>query len=210
MFSYPYNRVFPMKKTILAIAIVTGFVNGFSLEMQKCIDDLRKLKPNLTSVEFKYFIKDVQKLTRNYSTGKCARFTTALLDNLHERNEKAFPQLNLRNGKIVKGRSGEQTYPLTTANNGIVYAKNYKNVFENNREFVKIGRKDVLSLPENTIIIAVYQPKQVRKPGHIEVLFKKGNRLLAASDKLGRPLFYHKNTYRQVDFYYPIREDGQI
>ena len=83
-------------------------------------------------------------------------------------------------------------------------------MFESKNDFVKIGKKQVLDLPENTIVIAVYQPKSSGKPGHIEVLFKKDKHLYAASDKLGTPLFYSKSTYRQVDFYYPIREDGQI
>ena len=199
-----------MKKTLLAAALVIGVANSFSVEAGKCILPQTVVKPNLTPVEFKTFMGDVGKLTRNYSSGLCAKFTTALLDNLHERNEKAFPQLDLREGKMVRGRQGRQTYPVTTSNNGILYAKNYKNVFESKHDFVKIGRKEVLNLPENTIVIAVYQPKHARKPGHIEVLFKKGKRLYAASDKLGTPLFYSKSTYRQVDFYYPIREDGQI
>jgi len=199
-----------MKKTLLAAALVIGVANSFSTEAGRCVLSQSVVKPNLTPAEFKTFMGDVSKLTRNYSSGLCAKFTTALLDNLHERNGKAFPQLDLREGRIVRGRKGRQTYPVTTSNNGILYAKNYKNVFESKHDFVKIGTKDVLSLPENTIVIAVYQPKHSRRPGHIEVLFKKNKRLYAASDKLGRPLFHHKNTYRQVDFYYPIREDGQI
>lgn len=195
-----------MKKTLLAAALVIGVANSFSTEAGRCILPQPVVKPNLTPAEFKTFMGDVGKLTRNYSSGLCAKFTTALLDNLHERNERAFPQLDLREGRIVRGREGRQTYPVTTSNNGILYAKNYKNVFESKHDFVKIGTKDVLSLPENTIVIAVYQPKQSSRPGHIEVLFKRGNRLLAASDKLDQPLFLHKNTYRQVDFYYPIRE----
>ena len=199
-----------MKKTLLAAALVIGVANSFSVEAGKCILLQTTLKPNLTPAEFKTFMGDVGKLTRNYSSGLCAKFTTALLDNLHERNEKAFPQLDLREGRLVRGREGRQTYPVTTSNNGILYAKNYKNVFENKNDFVKIGKKEVMDLPENTIVIAVYQPKSSGRPGHIEVLFKKGKHLYAASDKLGPPLFYSKSTYRQVDFYYPIREDGRI
>jgi len=199
-----------MKKTLLATALIMGTAIGFSESSFQKIKDLRKIKPNLTPTEFKTFMGDVQKLTRNYSSGLCAKFTTALLDNLHERNDRAFPQLDLREGRLVKGRNGRQTYPVTTSNNGILYAKNYKNLFESKHDFVKINRKDVMNLPENTIVIAVYQPKYNSRPGHMEVLFKKGKRLLAASDKLGAPLFLNKNTYRQVDFYYPVREDGQI
>jgi len=199
-----------MKKTLLAAALVLGVANSFSTEAGRCVLPQSIVKPNLTPAEFKTFMVDVSKLTRNYSSGLCAKFTTALLDNLHERNERAFPQLDLREGRLVQGRQGRQTYPVTTSNNGILYAKNYKNVFENKHDFVKIGRKEVMQLPENTIVIAVYQPKHSRKPGHIEVLFKKNKRLYAASDKFGSPLFFHKNTYRQVDFYYPIREDDQI
>lgn len=200
-----------MKKTLLATALILGTAMGFSETSYRQMQDLMRIRPNLTQTEFQTFMTDVSKLTRNYSSGLCAKFTTALLDNLHERNEKAFPQLDLREGKLVRGRSGRQTYPLTTSNNGIVYAKNYKNLFESKRDFVKIGRKEVMQLPENTIVIAVYQPKSKGRPGHIEVLFKRGKSLYAASDKLGKPLFFYKNTnYRQVDFYYPIREDGRI
>ena len=197
-----------MKKTLLATALIMGTVAGFSETSFQNMQNLRRLKPNLTPIEFKTFMSDVNKLTRKYSSGLCAKFTTALLDNLHERNGRAFPQLDLREGRIVQGRSGRQTYPLTTSNNGIVYAKNYKNLFESKHDFVKIAKKDVLDLPENTIVIAVYQPKMNRRPGHIEVLFKKGKHLYAASDKLGKPLFFYKKTpYRLVDFYYPVRED---
>lgn len=199
-----------MKKTLLAAALVIGVASSFSTEAGKCILPKTVVKPNLTPTEFKTFMGDVGKLTRSYSSGLCAKFTTALLDNLHERNERAFPQLDLREGRLVQGRQGRQTYPITTSNNGILYAKNYKNVFESKQDFVKIGRKEVMQLPENTIVIAVYQPKYGSRPGHIEVLFKKNKTLYAASDKLGKPLFYYKNTYRQVDFYYPIREDGKI
>lgn len=200
-----------MKKTLLATALIMGTAMGFSETSYRQMQDLMRIRPNLTQTEFQTFMTDVSKLTRNYSSGLCAKFTTALLDNLHERNEKAFPQLDLREGKLVRGRSGRQTYPLTTSNNGIVYAKNYKNVFESKQDFIKIGRKEVLNLPQNTIVIAVYQPKSSRRPGHIEVLFKRGKYLYAASDKLGKPLFFYKNTnYRQVDFYYPVREDGRI
>lgn len=200
-----------MKKTLLATALILGTAIGFSDTAYREMQELARVKPNLTQTEFKTFMGDVNKLTRSYSSGLCAKFTTALLDNLHERNERAFPQLDLREGRLVRGRSGRQTYPLTTSNNGIVYAKNYKNLFESKNDFVKINKKEVLNLPENTIVIAVYQPKSNGRPGHIEVLFKRGKNLLAASDKLGKPLFFYKNTtYRQVDFYYPIREDGRI
>ena len=199
-----------MKKTLLAAALVMGVASSFSTEAGRCVLPQTVVKPNLTTTEFQTFMGDVNKLTRSYSSGLCAKFTTALLDNLHERNERAFPQLDLREGRLVRGRQGRQTYPVTTSNNGILYAKNYKNVFESKHDFVKISRKEVMQLPENTVVIAVYQPKYGSRPGHIEVLFKKNKTLYAASDKLGKPLFYYKNTYRQVDFYYPIREDGQI
>ena len=117
-----------MKKTILATALALSLVNGFH-DISVQIPTKKGLQPNLTSNEFKTFMMDVNKLTRNYSSGVCAKFTTALLDNLHERNEKAFPQLDLREGGIVKGRAGRQTYPITTSSNEILYAKNYKTVF---------------------------------------------------------------------------------
>jgi hypothetical protein len=199
-----------MKKTLLATALIMGTAMGFSETSYRQMQDLMQIRPNLTQTEFKIFMGDVGKLTRSYSSGLCAKFTTALLDNLHARNVRAFPQLDLREGRLVQGRQGRQTYPVTTSNNGILYAKNYKNVFESKHDFVKIGRKEVMQLPENTIVIAVYQPKHSRNPGHMEVLFKKNKHLYAASDKLGKPLFFYKNIYRQVDFYYPIREDGKI
>jgi len=95
-----------MKKTLLATALIMGTAIGFSESSFQKIKDLRKIKPNLTPTEFKTFMGDVQKLTRNYSSGLCAKFTTALLDNLHERNDRAFPQLDLREGRLVKGRNG--------------------------------------------------------------------------------------------------------
>jgi len=195
-----------MKKTILATALALTLVNGFS---DISVPAKEGIQPNLTSTEFKTFMSDVSKLTRSYSSGVCAKFTTALLDNLHERNEKAFPQLDLREGGIVKGRSGRQTYPITTSSNEILYAKNYKTVFQSRKDFEKISKNAVLNLPENTLVIAVYQPKSSGRPGHIEVIFKRNNRLYAASDKLDKPMFFCNKLYKQVDFYYPIREDKQ-
>ena len=197
-----------MKKTILATALALSLVNGFH-DISVQIPTKKGLQPNLTSTEFKTFMMDVSKLTRSYSSGVCAKFTTALLDNLHERNEKAFPQLDLREGGIVQGRSGRQTYPITTSSNEILYAKNYKTVFQTRKDFEKISKNDVLNLPENTLVIAVYQPKSSARPGHIEVIFKRNNRLYAASDKLDKPMFFCNKLYKQVDFYYPIREDTQ-
>ena len=195
-----------MKKTILATALALTLVNGFS---DISVPSKKGLQPNLTSTEFKTFMGDVSKLTRSYSSGVCAKFTTALLDNLHERNEKAFPQLDLREGGIVKGRAGRQTYPITTSSNELLYAKNDKTVFQSRKNFEKISKNDVLNLPENTLVIAVYQPKSSGRPGHIEVIFKRNNRLYAASDKLDKPMFFCNKLYKQVDFYYPIRENKQ-
>ena len=162
--------------------------------------------PNLTDKEYQLFLGDVKKFTKNYSSGLCAKFTTAILHNISKRNSSAFPYLELREGRLIQSRQGRETYPLTVASTGIVYAKNYKMYFEKHNDFLKIKKDDVFKITDKTIVIAVYQPKQKNRPGHIEVLFKKNNRLLAASDKLGKPLFYTKSQYSTVDFYYPIRE----
>ena len=203
-----------MKTTLLATALVVGAVTSLGVEL--CpplllpVPPSTCIQPNLTKAEFVSFRSDVRKFTRNYSSGLCAKFATALLDNLHERNGKAFPQLDLREGRLVQNREGRQTFPVTTSSNEILYAKNYKNVFEGKRDFVKITKKQVMQLTENTIVIAVYQPRYTGRPGHIEVIFKTNNSLRAASDKLAEPLFLHASAYKQVDFYYPVRENDKI
>jgi len=194
-----------MKKTIYTLALFLCLVGKFSLSAQLILPQ-NKIIPNLTDKEYQLFLGDVKKFTRSYSSGLCAKFATAILHNISKRNHSAFPYLELREGRLIQHRQGRNTYPLTTASTGIIYAKNYKHFFEKQNDFIKIKKSDVYKISEKTIVIAVYQPKSKNRPGHIEVLFKSNNRLLAASDKLGKPLFNYKNQYSSVDFYYPIRE----
>lgn len=164
------------------------------------------IMPNLTKIEFQEFRSDVRKLTKPYSVGRCAKFATALLNNIHERHTQVFPQLGLRSG-MVKARSGSQTVPVTVSSSGIVYAKRYKSLFENNKDYKKITFQELKNIPENTIVIAVYQPRRSTRPGHIEVIFKEKNRLLAASDKIGSPT-YSPRLYIKAEYYYPVRRDS--
>lgn len=194
-----------MKKTIYTLAFFLCTIGRFSLSAQLIISE-NKIVPNLTDKEYQLFLGDVKKFTRSYSSGLCAKFATAILHNVSKRNHSAFPYLELREGRLIQSRQGRNTYPLTTASTGIIYAKNYKHFFERHNDFVKIKKSEVTKISEKTIVIAVYQPKQKNLPGHIEVLFRRNNTLLAASDKLDKPLFNYKNQYNSVDFYYPKRE----
>lgn len=195
-----------MKKTIITILLLLITIDRASLSGQQTIVMNNIIQPNLTDREYNLFLGDVKKFTRSYSSGLCAKFATAILHNISKRNHSAFPYLELREGRLIQNRQGRDTYPLTTASTGIIYAKNYKSYFEKQNDIVKLTKVDVTKLPDKTIVIAVYQPKYKNKPGHIEILFKRNNRLYAASDKLDRPLFLYKNKFSSVDFYYPRRD----
>lgn len=192
-----------MKIKIYVTTLLLLVLNTTKMSEAAFLDN--SIKPNLTKIEFIEFRTDVKKLTKPYSIGRCAKFATALLNNIHERHAQTFPQLDLRSG-LVRARSGSQTIPATVSSSGIVYAKKYKWLFENNKDYVKISYKELRNIPENTIIIAVYQPKNSGRPGHIEVIFKEKNRLLAASDKIGSPS-YSKRLYSKAEYYYPVRHE---
>jgi hypothetical protein len=195
-----------MKNKLYLSTLLLLLLNATKISEAAYLETERVIKPNLTYTEFLEFKTDVKKLTKPYSSGRCAKFATALLNNIHERHSKAFPQLSLRSA-LVKSRVGSSTIPHTVSSVGIIHAKRYRSIFENNSDYVEIPFKDLKNLPENTIIIAVYQPVKASRPGHIEVIFKEKNKLIAASDKIGTPSYTLKRLYKNAEYYYPVRQE---